>query len=350
MSNKTGTGNFFEDFTVGQTIVHATPRTLTTGDAALYTALYGSRFAVQSSDTFARSIGYERAPLDDFLVFHIVFGKTVTDISLNAVANLGYAEGRFLAPVFPGDTLSSTSEVIGVKQTSNGKTGIVWVQTTGRNQHGREVLTYVRWVLVRKRDANSPAPETVVPQLAACVPVSDLGSAVPPLDAGAWDFALSGSPHRLGDYTIGEKINHVDGMTVEEAEHAMATRAYQNTARVHFNRHAEEQGRFGKRLIYGGHVISTLRALSFNGLGNAFHIAAINAGTHAAPCFAGDTIYGWSEVLDVQPLPGRGDLGALRLRSVAVKNRTAAGFPLGDATTHAEGVLLDLDYWALLPC
>ncbi|HFQ15420.1 MAG TPA: hypothetical protein ENK41_03620, partial [Rhodobacteraceae bacterium] len=231
MSPKTGAGNYFEDFAVGQKLVHSTPRTLTTGDVALYTALYGSRFAVQSSDEFARAIGYERAPVDDFLVFHIVFGKTVADISLNAVANLGYAEGRFLAPVFPGDTLSTTSEVIGLKQTSNGRTGIVWVRSTGRNQHGRDVLSYVRWVLVRKRDEASPAPKAVVPPLAGHVPAGELGGAVPPLATAAWNMDLSGSPHRFGDYAIGEKIDHVDGMTVEEAEHAMATRLYQNTAR-----------------------------------------------------------------------------------------------------------------------
>ena len=107
-------GNYFEDFRLGQTIRHATPRTVTVGDASLYTALYGTRFAVQSSDALARAIGYPHAPIDDLLVFHIVFGKTVPDISLNAVANLGYANCRFLAPVFPGETLSATSEVIGL--------------------------------------------------------------------------------------------------------------------------------------------------------------------------------------------------------------------------------------------
>src|ERR1700686_2065514 len=99
-------GNFFEDFQLGQVIAHATPRTVTAGAVSLYMALYGSRFAVQSSDLFAHAVGYKRAPLDDLLVFHIVFGKTVADISLNAVANLGYADGRFLAAVYPGDTLS----------------------------------------------------------------------------------------------------------------------------------------------------------------------------------------------------------------------------------------------------
>ena len=74
---------------------------------------------MQSSDAFARSLGYPQSPLDDLLVFHVVFGKTVPDISLNAVANLGYADGRFLKPVYPGTTLASVSEVIGLKESSN---------------------------------------------------------------------------------------------------------------------------------------------------------------------------------------------------------------------------------------
>ena len=113
--SKTVAGNFFEDFNLGQKIVHATPRTLSDGDGALYTAFYGSRFAVQSSDEFAKAIGYPASPLDDLLVFNTVFGKTVPDISLNAIANLGYAECVFAAPVYAGDTLSARSEIIGRK-------------------------------------------------------------------------------------------------------------------------------------------------------------------------------------------------------------------------------------------
>src|SRR5215208_6335220 len=108
-------GNFFEDFRLGQTIRHATPRTITAGDVALYTGLFGPRFAVQSSTAFATAVGYRDAPIDDLLVFHVVFGKTVPDISLNAVANLGYAGCQFLSPVFAGDTLSAVSEIIGLK-------------------------------------------------------------------------------------------------------------------------------------------------------------------------------------------------------------------------------------------
>src|SRR4029078_12467801 len=110
---KTSAGNFFEDFRLGQNLRHATPRTMTGGDFSLYTSLFGGRFAVQSSAAFAKAIGYPDWPLADLLVFHIVFVKTVAELSLNAVANLGYANMQFLAPVFAGDTLSATSEVIG---------------------------------------------------------------------------------------------------------------------------------------------------------------------------------------------------------------------------------------------
>ncbi len=347
---KTNAGNFFEDFYVGQVIRHATPRTVTSGDVALYTALYGSRFAVQSSDAFAKELGYAHAPIDDLLTFHVVFGKTVPDISLNAVANLGYAGGRFLAPVYPGDTLSAVSEVIGKKENSNGKTGVVYVRSTGYTADGTEVLDYVRWVMVNKRDPESPAPDPVVPDLPAAIDAKALGNAVPMLDTAYWDNDLAGSKFRFGDYEVGEKIDHVDGMTVEESEHQLATRLFQNTAKVHFNQHTEGQGRFGRRLIYGGHVISLARGLSFNGLGNAFHIAGINGGRHVAPLFAGDTVYAWSEVLYKSELEGRTDVGALRLRLVATKNRPCADFPLKtEDGKYEDGVILDFDYWALMP-
>jgi 2-methylfumaryl-CoA hydratase len=350
MNAKTAAGNFFEDFSLGQVIAHATPRTLTAGDAALYTALYGGRFAVQSSSAFAKTIGYDQAPLDDLLVFHTVFGKTVPDISLNAVANLGYADCRFLKPVFPGDTLTAVSKVIGLKENSNRKTGVVYVRSTGHNQHGGTVLDYVRWVMVRKRDEAAPATAGAVPELAAKVDAAALGGAVPQINAAAYDLALAGSPARWADYEAGERIDHIDGMTIEEAEHQMATRLYQNTARVHFNQHTEGAGRFGRRLVYGGHIISLARALSFNGLANAFHIAAINGGRHIAPAFAGDTVYAWSEILEKAELPGRDDLGALRIRTVGLKNRAAEGFPLmADENTPEDGVILELDYWAVMP-
>lgn len=338
---KTNAGRFFEDYAVGDVITHAVPRTIKMGERALYHALYPARHALHSSDIFAQSCGLPFSPLDDLVTFHTVFGKTVPDVSLNAVANLGYAEGRWITPLWPGDTITATSEVIGVKQNSNGKSGVVWVRTTGRNQHNEVLMEYVRWVMVRKR-GDGPAPAPVIPELRKVVAPSEL---VLPrgLDMTGYDFALAGEPHRLADYEVGEIIDHVDGVTVEEAEHMLATRLWQNTAKVHFDATNRPDG---KRLIYGGHVISLARALSFNGLANAQLIVALNGGAHANPCFAGDTVRAWSEVLDVAPVAAPG-VGAIRLRLVATKGD--AGVLKGEDGKYDSNVLLDLDYWALMP-
>ncbi|MDO5706977.1 MAG: MaoC family dehydratase [Paracoccus sp. (in: a-proteobacteria)] len=341
---KTNPGRFFEDYRIGQVIRHAVPRTVAEGERALYHALYPARHALYSSDEFAADCGLDGSPMDDLIAFHIVFGKTVPDVSLNAVANLGYAQGRWLAPVWPGDTLRSESEVIGLKQNSNGKSGVVYVRTRGLNQTGEVVLEYVRWVMVRKRDESAPAPETVVPDLPAVVDAADL--IVPEgLDFTEYDFDLAGEPHRWGDYGIGEKIDHVDGVTIEEAEHMLATRLWQNTAKVHFDATNRDDGR---RLIYGGHVISMARALSFNGLANAQMIVALNGGAHANPCFSGDTVRAWSEVLDKAETDAPG-VGAIRLRLVATKGDSGAFALKGADGKYAPEVLLDLDYWALMP-
>ena len=341
--SKTNLSRFFEDYSVGQVIRHAVPRTVSGGERALYHALYPARHALYSSDEFARASGLPESPIDDLAAFHVVFGKTVPDISLNAVANLGYAEGRFLKPVYPGDTLRSESEVIGLKQNSNGKTGVVYVRTNGVNQRDETVLSYVRWVMVRKRDMDAPAPEAVVPELAKTVDHDDL--VLPDgLDFSDYNFVLAGEPHRWADYNIGEVIDHVDGVTLEDAEHMQATRLWQNTAKVHFDATVRPDG---QRLIYGGHIISLARTLSFNGLANAQIIAGINAGAHANPAFAGDTIKAWSEVLDKEDTAAPG-VGALRLRLVATKDGSVGGLK-GEDGKYLPGVLLDLDYWVLVP-
>jgi len=340
---KTNTGRFFEDYRIGQTIEHAVPRTVSGGERALYHALYPARHALYSSDAFAQGCGLPASPLDDLAAFHVIFGKTVPDVSLNAVANLGYAEGRWHLPVYAGDTLRSVSEVIGLKQNSNGKTGVVYVRTRGLNQRDETVMDYVRWVMVRKRDADAPAPETRVPELSKTIAASDL--VIPKgLTFADYNFTLAGEPHRLSDYAVGEQIDHVDGVTIEEAEHMIATRLWQNTAKVHFDATFRPDG---QRLIYGGHVISMARALSFNGLANAQMIVGLNAGAHANPCFAGDTVKAWSEVLDVAETSAPG-VGAIRLRLVATKG--GAPFVLrGEDGKYDPNVLLDLDYWALMP-
>ena len=359
LNNKISAGNFFEDFTIGQVINHATPRTITLGDSALYIALTGSRNPLHCSEPFAQSLGYTTTPVDDLLAFHIAFGKTVPDISVNAVANLGYADIRFLQPVFVGDTLSTSSEVIGLKQNSSGKNGVVWVRSTSVNQRNEPVISWVRWVMVHKNNLASLAPDTLIPELPAFVMPAHLNI---PAYFSSKHFATkaTGGQYFWQDYQIGERLNHPSSMIINDSDHSQATRLYQNNAKLHFNYSADSSGAentHGKPLVYGGVVISLCRAMSYDGLENALSLLAINAGTHANPSFAGDTIYTFTQVLDRWDLEDTqlgsqtiSNVGALRLRMVGIKNLPTAN--ITDIKTDGRyhpNVVLDLDYTVLMP-
>ncbi|MGB7815891.1 MAG: MaoC family dehydratase [Methylotenera sp.] len=359
VSTKISAGRFFEDFTLNEVIQHATPRTITAGDCALYIALTGSRNPLHCSEPFAKSLGYKTTPIDDLLAFHIAFGKTVPDISVNAVANLGYADVRFLQPAFVGDTLSTSSQVIGLKQNSNGKNGVVYVRSTAVNQRDEPVLSWVRWVMVHKNNIDAPAPETVIPELPGFVAPEHLN--IPAcFSAKNFDNKATGGQYFWEDYQAGERIHHVAGMTINDSDHSLATRLYQNNARLHFENLYNADLRVnvmdaahiktGKRLVYGGVPISLCRALSYEGLENTLSILAINAGTHVNPSFANDTIYAVTEVIDTWTLPNRTDIGALRLRMIGIKNaqRDAVNFFKTEEGYHPN-VVLDLDYTVLMP-
>ncbi len=352
ISNKISAGRFFEDFTLNEVIQHATPRTITAGDCSLYIALYGSRNPLHCSEPFAQSLGYKTAPVDDLLAFHIAFGKTVPDISVNAVANLGYADVRFLQPVFVGDTLSTSSQVIGLKQNSNGKSGVVYVRSTSINQRDEPVLSWVRWVMIHKghlhkNNVDLATLATKIPELPSSVASDNLK--IPSyLSSKNLSKNATGGQYFCGDYQVGERINHVAGMTINPADHTIATRLYQNNARLHFDDHLMRASSFGQRLVYGGVAMSICRSLSFEGLENALAILAINAGTHANPTFANDTIYCATEVVEKFDLNQQ--FGALRLRMVGIKNMSpneVKAFKT-DGKYH-ENVVLDLDYTVAMP-
>jgi|TARA_R100000005_G_scaffold96652_1_gene85564 2-methylfumaryl-CoA hydratase len=345
-------GNYFEDFRVGQKMVHPTDRTLIDADQSLYIGLTGSRSAVCSASSVAQRLGFPDKPLEDLLVFNVAFGKTVPDVSLNGVANLGYAEMRFLEPVYSGDTLSVESEVIGLRQNANGRSGIVYVRSNARNQHNRPVLSWVRWVMVHKRDETAPAPEEVIPDLSAYVKAADL-----PVTAWSPDrvgdlVAATGFNDLWEDYHVGERIDHPTAMTINDSDHSIATRLYQNTAKAHFDAAMMASTPMKARLVYGGHIMSICKSLSYDGLENMLAIVAINGGRHTAPSFAGDTICCATEVIDKIDL-GFPHVGALRLRMLGAKNiadASAIKFPgNGKDDTLSPNIVLDLDYTVLVP-
>ena len=240
--------------------------------------------------------------------------------------------------------------MIGIKENSSGENGVVYVHSVGTNQHDEPVIDYKRWVMVRKKNRNLNKAEPSIPELNKELTSEEVVEIAKKydFDCAGYDYKASGSDLCYEDYSIDEKINHIDGMTVEEAEHMMATKLYQNNAKVHFNHFVEKGGRFGKRIVYGGHVISLTRALSFNGLSNAFKIIAINGGTHASPCFAGTTVFAWSLILDKVEVSE--SLGAIRIRTNGIGDAQAYQFQHQDSSKRFDpSVLLSLDYWALIP-
>ena len=347
ISNKINFGNFFEDFSIGQKIVHPLPRTISDGDVSLYIAFTGSRFALHSSDTVAKEIGYDKKPIDDMLMFHLTFGKSVQDISLNAIANLGYAEMSFPNSVFVGDTVSMTSTVIGLKENSNGKSGVVYVHSIGVNQNGAVVLDFKRWVMVHKKDKETTSGINEVPTFAKTTPIADVIN-IPTIKTV--DTDASGGKYFFEDYIAGERLNHPEGITIDNSDHTLATKLYQNNAKVHFNDHMMKSSPMGQRLMYGGIIISMARAISFNGLQNAQWVYSINSGAHANPTYAGDTVYAYTEVVETIEV-NREDIGLLRLRTVAIKNQVSKEIenPKDADGKYLANVVLDLDYTVVIP-
>ena len=265
---KTSAGNFFEDFRLGQTIRHATPRTLTDGDVALYTGLFGAASRCSRRAPSPRRSATATRRSTTCWCSTSCSARSVPDISLNAVANLGYAGCQFLAPVYPGDTLTATSEVIGLKENSNRKTGVVYVRTRGFKQDGTAVLEYVRWVMVHKRDAERAGARR------SRAAAADRGRAAaarraPARRSTSRPTTSSWPAARIASATTSPARRST--MSTASRWRRPSTRSRRGSTRTPrasiSTSSRRRKSRFGRRLIYGGHAISLARALSFNGLG-----------------------------------------------------------------------------------
>lgn len=351
-SIKPANGYFFEDFSLGQILKHGVPRTITESDATMYLALTGSRFPLYCAKTIAERCGFKSTPIDNLLVFHIAFGKSVNDVSLNAVANLGYAEVFFHRPTLAGDTLSVSSQVIGLKENSNGKTGVVYVHSTATDQTDKIVVEWKRWVMIKKNNHQVHLESPCIPDLQDSIKTEqqNISSA---LDFSNWDSSDSDNQATFDDVSINDLFVNQSGMTINDSDHSMATRLYQNNARVHFDQSMMQQTANGQRLVYGGHIISMTKTLSYSGLSNAFWLSAINAGTHCNPSFAGDTIYSQSRIIEKVSLPDRNDLGLVRIQMIATKNQSPDSIEslyqdTGKRRQYHSNVVLDLDYYSFM--
>jgi itaconyl-CoA hydratase len=157
-------GRFYEDFEVGDVYRHPLGRTVTTTDNIWFTLLTQNTAPVHFDHHYAAQTEFGRPLVDSTFTLALVTGQSVTDISQNVFANLGWDEVRLPHPVFEGDTIYAQSEVLAKRESkSRPNVGIVTVKTTGYNQHGQVVITFKRTVMVYKR-GHAPTIPTPVPE------------------------------------------------------------------------------------------------------------------------------------------------------------------------------------------
>ncbi|MDT4950726.1 MAG: itaconyl-CoA hydratase [Pseudonocardiales bacterium] len=160
MSVKPGwRGRFFEDFEVGDVYEHGLGRTVTQTDNAWFTLLTQNTAPLHFDQHYAAQTGFGRALVNSAFTIALVTGQSVSDVSQNVMANLGWDEVRLPSPLFEGDTVYSTSEVIETRESkSRSNVGIVTVRTTGFNQEGTPVITFRRTVMVYRRGQGPSTP------------------------------------------------------------------------------------------------------------------------------------------------------------------------------------------------
>ena len=308
------TGNFLEDFRIGGVLRHKVGKTVSEGLLNAFTEFSMTTNPLHKNRRYAQLYGYRDLILPPGLVMAVVFSQSVEDVSENARANLEYVDMRFGAPVYVGDTIESTSVVLGVTPSSRDQSlGVVHVQTTGRNQHDEVVLTYERKVQVWKNDVAAKVEKsaTEMPPVPCQLSLPAYDAALPYRSLAH----LSNGDTYFEDFTAGDVIEHSRGRTMT-SEHIALTAMLDNTSQVHCNQFMIDQNpdRYvgGQLIIFGGIPFQLCLGLSCPDVAdNSMGDIAYKTGRHSAPLFAGDTVFASTEIVATRDLPGRPDLGAL---------------------------------------
>ncbi|MCF3943749.1 MaoC family dehydratase [Oceanobacillus alkalisoli] len=155
-------GRFYEDFEVGDIYPHPLGRTVTQTDNIYMTLLTQNTNPIHFDEYYSAQTEFGKPLVDSTFTIALVTGQSVTDLSQNAMANLGWDEVRLPNPVFEGDTIYSYSEVLSKRESqSRPNVGIVNVKTSGYNQRGEIVITFKRTFMIYKRD-DAPKKENTL--------------------------------------------------------------------------------------------------------------------------------------------------------------------------------------------
>lgn len=156
-------GRFYEDFQVGDIYAHALGRTITETDNRWFTMLTQNTNPIHFDEVYAAKTEFQKPLVNSAFTIALVTGQTVSDLSQNVMANLGWDEVRLPKPVFEGDTIYAYSELLEKRQSkSRSNVGLIVVRTVGYNQRAEVVITFSRTMLVYKREAAPASDDTLL--------------------------------------------------------------------------------------------------------------------------------------------------------------------------------------------
>ena len=328
---------FFEDFKKGQDLSQVPAVTITEGMTALYLGMFGDRSRVYLDQRLSkRYTGSDQMLVNPLLVGHIAIGQS-TIPSQRVLGNLFYEGLMARQPVLVGDTLSTTTQVVALKQNKEkpgrGATGMVVLEISVTNQASEPVLHFWRCPMIPCKDPDAKTGHD-----------DDLSSETIGLSketiidaARFWD-----QPHfrELANYDAGTQD---DGQLIELEARDTVTLAPElvrmtlNMAMTHTD---ATRSVYGKRLVYGGHTISIAGSQLARAVPNLVTILAWVKCDHVGPVFEEDILESRVRIRERVPL-GQGDLVRLQLETLAIRGPEAP-------TSAQEGKVLDWEFWAYL--
>jgi 2-methylfumaryl-CoA hydratase len=312
-------GRMLGDFEPAATYLHPWEVTVTDGMTTFFSASFQDTIPTFASREFAKSLGFKDRPVHPLMLLNLGLSFSVHDVSEQAIAHLAYLDVLFPEPCYIGDTLTASSKVLSVKQSSSGDRGVVHVRTVVQNQNNAIVCAFERLALIRVGNVYG---RPVIPPCAFKQPeAADLPQVPFVLKEGRLrvkrDMRFPGA---YEDLEVGDIYAHFNGHTVGDSEHMQLTTLLRNSHPLHFDEiYCEEKSFTKKRVVYGGLVLSWALALASRDVaGNAVWEMNLDKGAHPGPVMAGDTIYSASRVeskVEVGP-----DAGAVTFRVVGFKN------------------------------
>ncbi|GAB2869780.1 MaoC family dehydratase [Nocardioides pacificus] len=310
-------GPWFDDLRVGQVFDSAPGCTLTEGRAAAHQAITGDRWRLSLDDQLATRVAGGR-PTSPALVWNVAIGQS-TLATQRVRANLFYRRLALLRQPLLGDTLSTTTTVVGLRENSRrpgrAPTGLAALRMVTVDQEGRRVLDFYRCAMLPLRDGAETDHADDLDAIGADEPPVDPAGLVPRWDHDAYVRALEGRG-RAAVPELGQVLEVATGDVVSGAPEL--ARLTLNVAAVHHDAHAAG----GRRLVYGGHTIAVAASQVIRALPNLATVLAWESCDHVGPVHEGDTLTSRITVDRVRPTSGGWRTLDLRAEVVADRDRS----------------------------